>query len=168
MGRPGRRRRICWGRSETPAGRERLKARASAPYRRWEARSWAPSGGRGRTQTGSAPRAAAAAGKARPEAARGSGGAAQPGPASLAPPGCWVGRVQQPSLRAGWRGPRPHSGPLGRTRPELRDPATRFTPSNGTNDGSLSSSSQSELSRGRTKEQSGRCHWQEWPVCSRC
>lgn len=80
-----------WARCE-----EGLSARASAPYRRWEARSWAPNVGRGWTLGRSAPRAAAtaataAAGKEKSEVARGPSGAVQPRPASLAPPGCWVG-----------------------------------------------------------------------------
>lgn len=81
------------------ARREGLGARAPAPYRRWKARSSAPSGGRGWTPDRSAP-PTAAAGNATRETARGPGGAARQRLASLAPPGRRVGRTLPLQLRA--------------------------------------------------------------------
>lgn len=95
---PGQEHRRAGGcRVWAPAGgawerRTGRRAGTPAPYRRWEARSWAPSAERGRTPGRSAP-PTASAGNARREAARGPGGAARPRPASLAPPGRRVGRT---------------------------------------------------------------------------
>lgn len=69
------------------AGSQGLRARAPAPYRRWEARSWGPNVGRGHTPGLSATPAATAEIRARSGRAAGAGGAARQSPAFLPPPG---------------------------------------------------------------------------------
>lgn len=141
-----------------PAGRawewrEGLRARAPAPYRSWEARSWALSEGRDQTPGCSAP-PAAAAGKARPEATRGLGGSAQERSASLAPPGHRVGCTLPPLLRVA--APRPRTPLVSRWRGRAcrwqmkRKPVPPLQ--EGTNGRAVSSSSQSELSGSGAEE----------------